>query len=285
MSTLDLGPRSASLRTPPSGRPPRATRAGRGARLVRSLAGWLFVVALACGWELYGRADTTGLVPPLTEVLSEAWAIVTSSALAEDIAPSVARALTGFALGSLGGIGIGIILGWWRALAPWTTPALEFCRALPVPALIPILVAIHGSTNPLKVGIIAFGTFWPVLLNTADGVRRVEPGYIESARVYTPGSASQILRRVVVPAASPQIMTGLRIGLAVALILMVVSEMFGASSGLGYLILQSQRLYAVIPMYAGVLILGVIGLLLTATFSFIERRALVWYDGMKGRER
>ena len=152
-----------------------------------------------------------------------------------------------------------------------------------MPALVPLAVALYGSTNPMKVGIIALGAFWPVLLNTVDGIRRVDPGYIESARVYTSGSSLSILRRVVLPAATPQITTGLRIGLAISLILMVVSEMFGASSGLGYLVLQSQRLYAMTSMYAGVVILALVGLLLTALFSAIEKRAMSWFDGMKGR--
>lgn len=264
---------------PAQARTGRARWTGTGHRLV----GWFFVLALMGLWEVAGRADDTGLFPPLSDVLAEAWELLRSDALTDDILPSVLRALTGFALGSTLGVLLGVVLGWWRALHPWTTAALEFLRAVPAPALVPLAVALYGSTDPMKVGIIALGAFWPVLLNTSDGVRRTEAGYVESARVYTSGSSVEILRRVVLPAATPQIMTGLRIGLAISLILMVVSEMFGASSGLGYLILQSQRLYALTSMYAGVLILGVIGLLLTGLFSAIEKRALVWYDGMKGR--
>lgn len=252
-------------------------------RLTRGLVGWLGIAALAVVWELVGRADKSGLFPPLSEVLVKVVDIVGSEALTDDILPSVARALAGFVVGSLLAILLGVVLGWWRWLHPWTTPALEFCRAVPPPALVPVAVAAFGSTDVMKVGIIALGAFWPVLLHTADGIRRVEPGYIESARVYTTGSSATVLRRAVIPAATPQIMTGLRIGLAIALVLMVVSEMFGASSGLGYLILQSQRLYALTTMYAGVLLLGLIGLLLTALFSVVEKRALVWFDGMKGR--
>lgn len=245
--------------------------------------GWLFVLVLMGLWEIAGRRDTSGLFPPLSEVLAETLEVLRSDALTQDILPSVARALVGFVLGSAAGIALGVVLGWWRALEPWTTAPLEFLRAVPVPALVPLAVALYGSTDPMKVGIIALGAFWPVLLNTVDGIRRVDPGYIESARVYTSGSSFAILRRVVLPAATPQITTGLRIGLAISLILMVVSEMFGASSGLGYLILQSQRLYALTSMYAGVVILALVGLLLTALFSAIEKRAMSWFDGMKGR--
>lgn len=249
----------------------------------QSATGWLSVLALLALWELLGRRDTTGLFPPFSQVLAETFTVLGSDKLTSDVLPSVARALAGFVVGSTVGIALGVTLGWWRALAPWTTASLEFLRAVPVPALVPLAVALYGSTNIMKIGVIALGAFWPVLLNTVDGIRRVEPGYVESARVYTSGSSLAILRRVALPAATPQITTGLRIGLAISLILMVVSEMFGASSGLGYLVLQSQRLYALTSMYAGVVILAVIGLLFTALFSVVEKRALVWFDGMKGR--
>lgn len=245
--------------------------------------GWVFVLVLMGLWEVAGRRDSSGLFPPLSEVLTETWELLRSDALTDDVLPSVARALSGFVLGSVVGILLGVVLGWWRALEPWTTAPLEFLRAVPVPALVPLAVALWGSTDPMKIGIIALGAFWPVLLNTVDGIRRVDPGYIESARVYTSGSSLSILRRVVLPAATPQITTGLRIGLAISLILMVVSEMFGASSGLGYMVLQSQRLYAMTSMYAGVVILALVGLLLTALFSAVEKRAMSWFDGMKGR--
>lgn len=249
----------------------------------RRLVGWAFLLILLALWQVSGQRDESGLLPPVSSVLAEAWSLLTSDALLQDIVPSLLRALTGFVVGAVIAVAIGVILGWWRILEPWTSAALEFLRAVPPPVLVPIAVAAIGSTTSMKVGVIALGSFWPVMLNTTDGIRRIDSGYIDSARVYTSGSSMSILRRVGLPAALPQIMTGLRIGLALSLIMMVISEMFGASSGLGYLILQSQRLYAMTTMYAGVIILGLIGLLLTALFSVVEKRTLRWFDGMKGR--
>ncbi|MFC7485654.1 ABC transporter permease [Knoellia sp. CPCC 206453] len=251
--------------------------------LSHRLVGWVFVLLLMGLWEVAGRRDETGLFPPLSAVLVEAADLLRSEALTNDILPSLCRALAGFVVGSVMAVALGVVLGWWRALHPWITAPLEFLRSVPAAALVPLAVALYGSTTPMKVGVIALGAFWPVLLNTVDGIRRAEPGFVESARVYTSGSSLSILRRVVLPAATPQIMTGLRIGLAISLILMVVSEMFGATSGLGYLILQAQRLYALTSMYAGVVILAVIGLMLTGLFSAVEKRAMFWFDGMKGR--
>jgi ABC-type nitrate/sulfonate/bicarbonate transport system permease component len=235
-------------------------------------------------WELAGRADATALVPPASAVATALTDLVTGDSLREDIVPSLGRALAGFLAGSLAGVVLGTALGWWRWLEPWSRAALEFLRAVPPPALLPLAILALGASDGTRVAVIALGAFWPVLLNTTDGVRRVESGYIDSARVYTRGRGTNLLRRVVLPAAAPQIMTGLRTGLAISLIMMVISEMIASSSGLGNLILQAQRLYALDRMYAGVLLLGVLGWLLTLLFSAVERRALAWFYGMKGRQ-
>ena len=277
-----VGRESSSLLAPRPTPAPRRRRTGHG-RALRLGLGWAVVVVLLGVWELVGRADTTGLLPPFSTVAAEAFAILTDERLVDDVVPSLLRALAGFLVGSALAIAVGVALGWFRALAPWTNPALELLRAVPVPALVPIAVAAFGSTTSMKVGVIALGAFWPVLLNTVDGVRRVEPGYVEAARVYSGGTTRALLWRTALPAALPQIMTGLRIGLAISLVVMVISEMFGSSDGLGYLILQSQRLYALVPMYAGVLLLGLLGVLLTAAFSRVERRSIRWFEGQKGR--
>lgn len=282
---------------PPHGRPPthpvpsrprkRASRTVRlpaPRRVLRILGGWGFLAVLLAGWQVAGSRDTTGLLPPFSAVATEMASIVTGPQLNADLLPSVTRALLGFVLGAVVGIGLGVAIGWWRGLDPWLRPSLEFLRAVPPPALVPIAVVTFGAGDLLRVVVIAVGTCWPVLLSSVDGLLRVDPGYIDSARVYTSGRSLPILRRVALPAALPQIVTGMRIGLAVSLIMMVVSEMIASSSGLGFLILQSQRLYAMTPMYAGTLLLALTGWLLTLLFSAAERRALVWFEGMKGRD-
>jgi ABC-type nitrate/sulfonate/bicarbonate transport system permease component len=248
-------------------------------------AGWGFVLLLLGLWEIAGRADTTALLPPFSVAAAELVDMLTSRSLVEDVLPSLARAMAGFVVGSLAGVVLGVALGWWRWLEPWCRAALEFLRAVPPPALLPLAILAVGASDTTRVAVIAAGALWPVLLNTTDGVRRVDSGYIDSARAYARGGQGDILRRVVLPSAAPQIMTGLRTGLAISLIMMVISEMIASSSGLGNLILRSQRLYALDRMYAGVLLLGVLGWLLTLLFSALERRALGWFYGMKGRQQ
>lgn len=256
----------------------------RRGRLPELGAGWLFFGALLLLWEWYGRNDTTAFVVPFSLAAQEAWTLVTSSTLTTDILPSVGRVLLGFAIGGAVGTVVGVLLGWSKVLEPWCRGALEFLRAVPPPAVVPIALLVLGASSWTRIGIIAFGSLWPVLLAAFDGTRRVEAGYIDAGRIYS-NSRGGILWRVALPAALPQIMTGLRVGLAISLIMMVVSEMVSSTSGLGYLILQSQRMYNLPQMYAGVLILGLVGWLLALCFTRIESRVLVWFEGQKGLER
>ena len=141
-----------------------------------------------------------------------------------------------------------------------------------------------GITDAMKVVVIVFGAVWPMLLNTIEGVRSTDSVMTETARSFAL-TRGERLRYLVLPAASPRIMAGVRQTLSVALILMVISEMFASSSGLGYRIVYFQRNYLIAEMWSGILLLGLIGVLLAAIFGFVERRVLRWYHGIKEVER
>lgn len=251
-------------------------------RLGRLVIGYSAVAAVLVAWEVVGRTSGTGLIPPVSDALAEVWALVSGPRLVGDVLPSVLRIIAGFVAGSVVGIVLGILIGYFRGLEPWARPLLEFLRAIPPPALLPIAVLVLGATDAMRVTVIAVGAFWPVLLSATDGTRRVEPGYLDVARVSGLGSV-QTLRRVVLPAALPMIASGLRTALGIALVMMVISEMVAASAGLGYFVLQSQRTYALASMYAGIIVLGLLGWMMTVGFLAVERRLLGWYEGQKGR--
>ena len=182
------------------------------------------------------------------------------------------------------GIVAGLVIGLTRWLSELLEPILEFFRAIPPPVLIPIVAVLLGPTDSMKIVVIVAGSLWPVLLNTIDGVRATDSVMTETARSFalTPGER---IRYLVLPAASPRIMTGVRQALSIALILMVISEMFYSSSGLGYRIVFFQRNYLIAEMWSGIVLLGLIGVLLAAIFGFVERRVLRWYHGIKEVER
>jgi ABC-type nitrate/sulfonate/bicarbonate transport system permease component len=184
----------------------------------------------------------------------------------------------------MGGILIGVFVGrvWW--LRSLTEPVFEFFRALPPPVLVPILMVLIGANDQMKVAVIVSGAIWPVLLNTVEGVRNVDPTLRDTCDTYGIHRLAQY-RYLVLPSAGPQIMAGVRQALSIGLILMVISEMFASSSGIGFTIVQFQRSFAVPAMWSGIVLLGLIGVLMSLLFQFTERRVLAWYHGQREVQR
>ncbi|MBR8741957.1 ABC transporter permease [Nocardiopsis sp. MG754419] len=201
-----------------------------------------------------------------------------------DVLPSLGRLLTGFALAALLGVGLGVLLGSNARVRATCEPVLEFLRAIPPPVLVPLMIMLAGIDDTMKIAVIVFGCLWPVLLNTVEGVRAVDPVLADTARCYGITGTTR-LRVLVLRSASPQIMAGLRLALALAIILMVISEMFASSSGLGFAIVQFQRTFAIPEMWAGMVLLGVIGFALSSLFELVEGRVLGWYRGLRAAHR
>lgn len=249
--------------------------------LRRMLLGTATLAVLLAAWQIVGSQQLIPFVVPFTEALSGAWDLVTGDRLQLDVLPSAGRAVAGFLVGSAVGYVIGILIGVVAVLERWTRPALEFARATPVPILIPVVFAAFGASDATRVSLIAAAAMWPVLLNAADGARAVDTRLIDAARVAGMGRWPTV-RRVVLPASLPQVFAGMRIALGISLVMMVVSEMVSAESGLGQYVLQAQRSFALLNMYSGVLVLAALGGILSVLFNLVERRALGWYHQQKG---
>lgn len=202
----------------------------------------------------------------------------------EDVLPSLARLAVAIIVATVLGIIVGTLIGLTRWLRELLEPLLEFLRAIPPPVLIPVFVALLGVTSTMQTMVIVFGAIWPVLLNTVEGVRATDSVMTETARSFSL-TRRQRLFDLILPAASPRIMAGVRQTLSVALIMMVISELFYSSSGLGYRIKFFQQNYLIAEMWSGILLLGLIGVLLAAIFSLVESRVLRWYHGIKEVER
>ncbi|MBU4466064.1 MAG: ABC transporter permease subunit [Actinobacteria bacterium] len=241
-------------------------------------------ILLLVGWGVWATFSTSPFFPsPLTiaEAFVKTWI---GPAFVTDVLPSVTRLGIAIILAIIVGIVGGTLIG----LTPWLRellePMLEFFRAVPPPVLIPVFVALLGVTDTMKIIVIVFGALWPVLLNTIEGVRGTDAIMKETARSFSLTPAQRLFN-LVLPAASPRIMAGVRQTLSVALIMMVISELFYSSSGLGYKIKYFQSTYLMAEMWSGIVLLGLIGILLAAIFSLIERRVLRWYHGIKEVER
>jgi ABC-type nitrate/sulfonate/bicarbonate transport system permease component len=251
---------------------------------VKVLKGILSVAALPALLILIWWAATLGaksfFVPTpatLAATFAETWF---GERMASDVLPSLGRLLVGVLCAIVLGIVAGLLIGsvkWLRAL---TEPVLEFFRAVPPPVLVPVLMLLMGITDSMKVVVIVSGCIWPVLLNTIEGVRAIDSVLSDSSHTYGITGAARV-RYLVLPSAAPQIMAGVRQCLSIGLILMVISEMFASSSGLGFTIVQFQRSFAVPEMWSGIAILGLIGVALSFIFQFTERRILRWYHGLR----
>jgi ABC-type nitrate/sulfonate/bicarbonate transport system permease component len=201
-----------------------------------------------------------------------------------DFVPSIIRLFIGLVATIVLGVVFGILIGSFRWLRSLTEPVLEFLRAIPPPVLVPLLMLLIGINDQMKIVVIISGAIWPVLLNTVEGVRAVDEVLSNTSRTYRINGFAR-LRYLVLPAASPQIMTGVRQSLSIGLILMVISEMFGSSSGLGFTIVLFQRSFAIPEMWSGIAVLGLIGIALSLIAKAIEGKVLRWYRGLKEVQR
>ncbi|MFB6768432.1 ABC transporter permease subunit [Streptomyces sp. Tu 4128] len=250
-------------------------------RLVFALALPLVLVAV---WWVSSAGSQDVYWPPLRTVLESFPEVWTGERWRGDVLPSVLRLAAGFALAAVGGVAVGTLVGSHRRVRAVCEPVLEFLRAVPPPVLVPVIMLFAGIGDTMKIVVIAAGCVWPVLLNTVEGVRAVDAVMAETARCYGVTGVAR-LRHVVLRAASPQIFAGLRQALSIGIILMVISEMFAASNGLGFTIVQFQRSFAIPGMWTGILLLGLLGFVLSVLFQLVERRALGWYHGLRAAAR
>jgi ABC-type nitrate/sulfonate/bicarbonate transport system permease component len=261
--------------------------ADAGAKPARRVAAWntrwlgvAFIVVLLALWEV---AAASGAMPSLSfprmsQILAAWWSLLVSGELLRQLGDSLWRMFAGYFIGVSLGVLIGLMMGYFRVFYNLLEPITEVLRPIPSPAYLPIVILFLGIDDEMKIFMIAFASLFPVLINTFSGVRSVDPIQLQTARTF--GVAGRkLVWQVVLPAASPYIFTGMRVSLAVALIVMVISEMVAASSGIGFFILSAQRGFQVREMFAGVLTLAVVGYVLNRLFVAIENRVLAWHYG------
>lgn len=241
--------------------------------LTRSVA----IVALLTAWETLPRLGFVDRVflPPLSEVLTAWWALVQSGDLAVHLAASLTRTLTGFTIAVAIAVPLGLLVGGSRRTADLLDPLLEVFRNTAVLALLPVFVLILGIGETSKIAIVVYACAWPILLNTINGVRTVEPLLIRSARSMGV-SGPRLFLKVVLPAAVPTIFTGIRLAGAVSMLVLIAAEMVGAKAGLGYLINYAQYNFAIPDMYAGIITISAIGVVFNYGLIHLERRFSAW---------
>ncbi|WP_125775434.1 ABC transporter permease [Antribacter gilvus] len=274
----------------PSTPAPARVLAATGGGLWRIVLALLLPAVLVTVWWFASADSTDPQVPPLATVLDKfptVWFAgddLGSSLFVETVGQSVSRVLIGYAIAMVIGIVLGVLIGTFRPLRDFCEPVLEFFRAIPPPILTPILMLFMGIDHALKISLIVVGALWPILLNTIEGVRGIDPVLKDTARAYGLGPVRRLFS-LTLPGASPQIYTGGRQALSIALIMMVIGEMFAAFDGIGSAIAQFQATFSTASMWSAVLILGCIGSVLALIFGAVERVGLTWYRGYLRSQR
>jgi sulfonate transport system permease protein len=259
-----------------------------GARRLRRVGlwglGWLGVGLAAAAWQVASGLAGSAILPGIGPALTHTWHLLTGPVLGTDLVPSIGRTLVGFAISAVLGIVIGLLTGFSSAAREWTASVFDFLRSLPTPLLIPVALVLFGLGGRMVIAVIVTAAVWPVLINTANATRGLDPTLLDTGRILGLRGPS-LLWRVVLPATSPQIFAGLRIAISVSLAVMVVSEILGGGSGIGYFISSAQQSFAIDDSYAGVIILCLLGWAFDTLFLLIERRLLSWQRGTIGGER
>jgi ABC-type nitrate/sulfonate/bicarbonate transport system permease component len=249
---------------------------------------WGALLGLGVVWEIVATLAKSPFFPPITRILDrfvQLWfsgpptSLFLTERVGTDLAPSLMRLFGGWGLGVVLGILLGVAIGRSRVFGDFVEPIIHFARAIPPPALLPVFFILIGIGDDMKISLIAFAVLWPVLLNTIDGVRSVESLQLDTARVFE-FSRPKVFFGIVLPSASPKIFAGLRVSLAVALIVMVISEMT-SSSGIGYNVVIAQRSFRMLDMWAGIVVLGIIGYVLNALLALVESRVTRWHRGSR----
>jgi ABC-type nitrate/sulfonate/bicarbonate transport system permease component len=244
---------------------------------------WLPVLVVVALFVVTARS-TNFYFPPFARMLGAMGDGLIHGELRQDLWFSLKNILLGLALAIAVGVLAGLVIGERPALRQATAPLLDFARATPTIAFVPVIILTLGIGAAPKVFLIFLGSVWPILLNTISGVESINPAVLETARSYRIPWWLR-LRRVVLPGALPQIFAGIRVALSVAVVLMVVSEIYGSPIGLGNFILQSGSSFAVADTWGGTILIGLLGYALSVVLLVFEYALLGWYHQRAPRSR
>jgi NitT/TauT family transport system permease protein len=203
-----------------------------------------------------------------------------SGELIRDAIESLTRVVLGFVVGAGLALPIGLFMGASDAVYRYVNPLMQVLRPIPPIAYIPLSILWFGLGNPPAIFLIAIGAFFPVLMNTIAGVRHVDGIYIRAARSLGAGRWT-IFRRIILPAATPYILSGARIGIGTAFIVVIVAEMIAVNNGLGFRILEAREYFWSDKIIAGMLTIGFLGLAIDLGVSKLNNYLLRWHRGLE----
>jgi len=253
------------------------------ALIPRPLHGWIVPLLLLAIWEIAAvlHLISPQLLPAPSVIIAQFWYLVQSGEVFEHLAISTYRAGVGFVLGSAAGLLLGLFTGLGKLSEKTIDPSIQMLRTIPLLALIPLFILWFGIGEFSKILMISLGSFFPLYVNTFLGIRNVELKLYEVSRVLQ-YSRWQLLTKLIIPAALPNILLGVRLSLGTAWLVLVVAEMMGTSAGIGYMIQDARAYSQTDKVFVGITIFAVIGKLSDSATRLLEKRWLRWRDTFKG---
>lgn len=239
---------------------------------------WLSPILLIVAWELIGRFEVVDafFLPPPTRILKSMAGLALSGELFLHMRISLYRALGGYFLAAVLGLGFGVFICWSKKAEDLLDPVFELIRPVSTLGLIPLMIIWFGIGNGSKIAIVFKACFFPILLNTVSGIKGVNAKLIQAARSLG-ANEFQLWSKVILPAALPVVFTGMRISTAISMMAIVGVEMLAADSGLGFMIIDAQRVFDTERMFVGILILSVLGFCMDALARAMQKRFVGWH--------
>jgi NitT/TauT family transport system permease protein len=247
--------------------------------------GWLVFVGLVLIWEFAARwhAPLQLYIPPVSQIIASLAQVLASGEIAGHVLTTLARFLSGYLIAAVIAVTAGVILGFFPLVYSLLETLIEFLRPMPSVAIIPVAILLLGIGDGMIVAVTVYASMWPILINTIDGVKNIDPLLVQTGQTFGLGRW-RLLKSIILPAASPYVVTGLRISLAITLILVTTAEMIAGGKGLGFFILDEERSLRNGNMYAGIILVSLLGYLFNRLFLLLEGGVMRWRKGMIARE-
>lgn len=238
------------------------------------------LLPLLAFWEMAPRLGWVPrtLVPPFSQVAFTLWDLFAHQGFLGHVGISLGRFLLGMLVALATALPIGVLMGWNVYFRKHALPLFQLLSPVPPPAWVPITIVVLGVGLPMQIYLIFLGAFYPILFNTYQGVKDTDPRYLASARVFG-ASEWTLVRRVYVPHALGSIVMGVKIGIAMGLVMLIIAEMHGGRAGLGYMLLESKEYFQIDRMIACMVVLGAIGWFLIEVMKYVEAKLALWRVG------
>ena len=261
-------------------RPPARIAASMSRSSAERLMNIISPLALIGVWELCARVGFIDVrfFPPPSKIFGVMWTMIQNGLLEKHVWASLQRLFWGILGGGIPALALGVAMGMFRTLRMIVEPIIAATYPIPKSAILPLILLIFGLGESSKVVMVATGVFFPILINSMAGVLEINKIYFDVGRNFG-ASGFQVFRTVAFPGSLPLIMTGVKLGVGLGLVLIAIAEMVGAKSGLGYMIWNAWEILSVETMYVGLITIAVLGLLFTLILNEIERLIVPWKAG------